>query len=259
MGTRTLRFRLWRQAGPGATGAFEDESLPDADAELFFLDALDRINAARVAAGKPAIAFDYACRNGKCGQCSLVVNGRPHGPPNGRAICQTKLGEFAEVIELMVEPFRSTALPVKQDLSVDRLAMEALVEAGGFQSVPTSGGFFSMESGMYHHPDGDPLDACIRCGACVAGCPNGSAALFVGVLHRRFERLEPLASGVRARSMVAAMDERGFGACGDLRVCEAVCPKGITLERIGELNRAWRSGRWWAAEVAGVEVKVEKD
>lgn len=246
MGTRTIRFRLWRQEHASAPGAFEEESLVGVEAETAFLDALDRINAVRAEAGKPAIAFDYACRNGKCGQCSLVVNGRPHGPPNGLAICQTKLAEFADGEVLTVEPFRSTALPIRKDLSVDRKPMELLVGAGGFQSVPTSGGFFSMESGMYHHPDGDPLDACIQCGACVAGCPNGSAALFVGVLHRRFERLEPLAPGIRARQMVSAMDLGGFGACSDLRVCEAVCPKQLTVERIGELNRAWRSGRWWA-------------
>lgn len=245
MAVRTITFRLWRQEGPAGAGEFAEEKLTEVPAEWGFLDALDKINAARQAAGQPAVAFDYACRNGKCGQCSLVVNGRPHGPPNGRTICRTQLGEFADGAVLTVEPFRAAALPVKQDLSVNRKPMEALVAAGGFQSVPTSGGYFSMETGMYHHPDGDPSDACIHCGACVAGCPNGSAALFVGALHHRFERLEPGAAGLRARRLVLAMDTDGFGTCSDLRVCEQVCPQHLLVELIGDLNRSWRSGRWW--------------
>jgi succinate dehydrogenase / fumarate reductase iron-sulfur subunit len=41
----------------------------------------------------------------------------------------------------------------------------------------------------------------------------------------------------RVVRMVAAMDEAGFGACTNHGECEAVCPKGITLDSIADLNR----------------------
>ncbi|HEX3243808.1 MAG TPA: succinate dehydrogenase/fumarate reductase iron-sulfur subunit, partial [Chloroflexota bacterium] len=41
----------------------------------------------------------------------------------------------------------------------------------------------------------------------------------------------------RVLNMVGAMDDAGFGACTNHAECEAVCPKGITLDSIAQLNR----------------------
>jgi succinate dehydrogenase / fumarate reductase iron-sulfur subunit len=40
--------------------------------------------------------------------------------------------------------------------------------------------------------------------------------------------------------MVLKMDEEGFGACTNTFDCEAACPKEISVEFIGELNREFR-------------------
>jgi succinate dehydrogenase / fumarate reductase iron-sulfur subunit len=37
--------------------------------------------------------------------------------------------------------------------------------------------------------------------------------------------------------MVAAMDAHAFGNCSNHRVCEAVCPKEISIVNIARLNR----------------------
>ena len=41
----------------------------------------------------------------------------------------------------------------------------------------------------------------------------------------------------RVASMVAKMDEEGFGNCTVTGSCEAVCPKEISLSFIARLNR----------------------
>jgi succinate dehydrogenase / fumarate reductase iron-sulfur subunit len=37
--------------------------------------------------------------------------------------------------------------------------------------------------------------------------------------------------------MVKAMDQEGFGSCTNQRECEAVCPKNISYNFIGQMNR----------------------
>jgi succinate dehydrogenase / fumarate reductase iron-sulfur subunit len=41
----------------------------------------------------------------------------------------------------------------------------------------------------------------------------------------------------RVLAMVEQMDKEGFGACSVTGSCEAVCPKGISLNFISRMNR----------------------
>ena len=43
----------------------------------------------------------------------------------------------------------------------------------------------------------------------------------------------------RALGMVSKMDEEGFGNCTNTQVCEAVCPKEISVDGIARLNREY--------------------
>jgi succinate dehydrogenase / fumarate reductase iron-sulfur subunit len=83
--------------------------------------------------------------------------------------------------------------------------------------------------------------ACIGCGACVAACKNASASLFVGA---KVSQLALLPQGhperaARVRSMVALMDNLGFGNCSNEAECEAVCPKEIPISNIARLRREY--------------------
>ena len=81
--------------------------------------------------------------------------------------------------------------------------------------------------------------ACIGCGACVAACPNASAALFTGA---KITHLGVLPQGEpererRALSMVAQMNAEAFGNCTSIGECTGVCPKEIPLDVIANMNR----------------------
>jgi succinate dehydrogenase / fumarate reductase iron-sulfur subunit len=80
---------------------------------------------------------------------------------------------------------------------------------------------------------------CIGCGACVAACPNASAALFVSA---KISHLAKLPQGQaerkrRADRMIQKMDDEGFGNCSNHGECEAVCPKGISIVNIAQMRR----------------------
>jgi len=53
--------------------------------------------------------------------------------------------------------------------------------------------------------------------------------------------------------MVEAMEGQGFGACSNYAECEAVCPKGISIDFIARMNRDYikAKARWVTRAAAG--------
>jgi succinate dehydrogenase / fumarate reductase, iron-sulfur subunit len=236
-----VRLKIWRQADSADPGRFETYATPDLNPNMSFLEMLDVVNEDLTLRGAEPIAFDHDCREGICGTCSLVINGKPHGPNRGVATCQTYLRSFQEGDEIVVEPFRAAPFPVVKDLVVDRKAFDRIIQAGGFVSVRTGSAPDANAVPVPKLAAELAMDAaqCIGCGACVAACKNASAMLFVAA---KVSHLNLLPQGKpekdrRAVAMVKAMDEAGFGACTVTGSCEAVCPKNIGLEFISKLNR----------------------
>jgi succinate dehydrogenase / fumarate reductase iron-sulfur subunit len=236
-----LTLHVWRQAGPRAAGSFVRYDLADASPDMSFLEALDVLNQQLIARREEPIAFDHDCREGICGACGVVINGRPHGPNRATTACQLHLRHFADGAELWVEPWRARAFPLIKDLVVDRSALDRIVQAGGFITART-GSAPEANSILVPKRDADlAMDAaaCIGCGACVAACPNASATLFVAA---KVSHLGLLPQGQperysRVASMVAQMDAEGFGACTNHGECMAACPKEISVDFIARLNR----------------------
>ena len=77
------------------------------------------LNEKLIVEGKEPVAFDHDCREGICGMCSMVINGRPHGPWNGTTTCQLHMRMFKDGDTITIEPFRAAAFPVIKDLVVD--------------------------------------------------------------------------------------------------------------------------------------------
>jgi succinate dehydrogenase / fumarate reductase iron-sulfur subunit len=236
-----LTLHVWRQKSRESAGSFATYEARNVSPDMSFLEMLDVVNEELTAKGQEPIAFDHDCREGICGTCGIVVNGRPHGPRSRTTACQLHMRSFRDGDTLVIEPWRASAFPVIKDLVVDRSAFDRIIAAGGFVSVGTGSA-----------PDGNAIPvpkenaekamdaaACIGCGACVAVCPNASAMLFAGA---KVSQLALLPQGqpermLRVRRMVGVMDALGFGGCTNHGECESACPKAIPLEVIARLNR----------------------
>jgi succinate dehydrogenase / fumarate reductase iron-sulfur subunit len=236
-----LKLRIWRQKGPSDKGLLKVYEVSGVTADMSFLEVLDLLNEDLTAAGAEPVAFDHDCREGICGACSLVINGVPHGPQRATTACQLAMRHFRDGDTIDVEPWRARAFPVVKDLVVDRSALDRLIRAGGYVSAPTGS---APDAHAVPVPKADAetafeAAACIGCGACVAACPNGSAMLFTAA---KIVHLGTLPQGQPERAsrvldMVAAHDAEGFGGCTNTGECTAVCPKGIPLTAIAQLNR----------------------
>jgi succinate dehydrogenase / fumarate reductase, iron-sulfur subunit len=235
-----LNLKVWRQEGEQSEGHFESYSTTVAD-DASFLEMLDYVNEQLIAEDREPIAFDHDCREGICGQCGMVINGRPHGPRERTTTCQLHMRSFKDGDDIVIEPFRAQAFPVIKDLMVDRGAFDRIISAGGFITVPTG---CAPDGNAVPVPKGNAdlaMDAaaCIGCAACVAACPNASAMLFISA---KISQLALLPQGqperyTRVRDMLTQMDAEEFGTCTNHGECEAACPKGIKLENIARMNR----------------------
>lgn len=238
-----LKLKVWRQKNASSKGSFETFEVQNISSEMSFLEMFDVLNERLVHEGKEPVAFDHDCREGICGSCSMYVNGRPHGPWEKNTVCQLHMRAFKDGDTIVVEPWRSTAFPVLKDLVVDRGAFDRIIQAGGYVSVNTGNPVDANAIPIEKHKADEAFGAasCIACGACVAGCPNGSAMLFVSA---KISQLALLPQGQperkdRVLNMVTQMDKEGFGNCTNIYECEAVCPKGISVSNIARMNREY--------------------
>jgi succinate dehydrogenase / fumarate reductase iron-sulfur subunit len=236
-----VKLKVWRQKDAKSVGAFKEYETPDLNSNMSFLEMLDVVNDELTIKGEEPIAFDHDCREGICGTCSLVINGKPHGPHRGVATCQTYMRNFSDGDVITVEPFRAQSFPVIKDLIVDRSAFDRIMQAGGFISVRTGSACDANALPVAKEAADLAMDAaaCIGCGACVAACKNGSAMLFVSAKVSQYGLLpqgQP-ERDKRVLAMVKQMDEEGFGNCTNYYECSAVCPKLISHEFIARMNR----------------------
>jgi succinate dehydrogenase / fumarate reductase iron-sulfur subunit len=240
-----LTLKVWRQKNAQDKGHFETYTVKDISSEMSFLEMIDVLNERLIREGADPIAFDHDCREGICGTCSMVIDGRPHGPWKGTTTCQLHMRAFKNGDTVTIEPFRADAFPVIKDLIVDRRAFDRIIQAGGYVSVNTGnavdGNAIPVEK--QHADDSFAAASCIGCGACVAACKNSSAMLFVSAKVSHLALLpqgEPERKS-RVMSMIAQMDKEGFGSCTNTYACEAECPKEISVMNIARLNREYMS------------------
>ncbi|WP_372633735.1 succinate dehydrogenase/fumarate reductase iron-sulfur subunit [Fodinibius sp.] len=240
--TFTIYLKIWRQEGPDTPGKLVDYTLDNVNGHMSFLEMLDVLNEQIVAEGREEpIEFDYDCREGICGSCNLMINGRAHGPKAMTCTCQLHMRNYNDGDTIVIEPFRAKSFPVIKDLIVDRSAFDRIIEAGGYVSIKTGSAPDANSTPVDKSVADTAFDyaTCIGCGACVAACPNSSASLFTGAKLAHLNRL-PQGEPERKRrtvAMVEQMDKEGFGDCSNYAECEAVCPKGISISAIAEMRR----------------------
>jgi succinate dehydrogenase / fumarate reductase, iron-sulfur subunit len=243
-----LKLTVWRQKNQASQGKFVSYDMNDINPEMSMLEALDVLNETLSERDEEPIAFEHDCREGICGSCGFMISGVAHGPLPATTVCQLTMRHFKDGDELVLEPWRSGSFPFVKDLVVDRRSFDRIIQSGGYVSVSTG-----------NAPDGNAIPvgkeiadramdaaACIGCGACVAACPNGSAALFTGA---KIAHLGILPQGHpeedrRAVRMVSQAWAEGFGSCTNIGECTGVCPKEIPLEVIAKMNRDYLRGAW---------------
>lgn len=253
-----LKLRIWRQANASVQGKFENYVVRDITPDMSFLEMLDVLNEDLLSRGEIPVAFDHDCREGICGSCGFLINGIAHGGQKGTTVCQLAMRFFKDGDSLTLEPWRAGAFPLVRDLVVNRSAFDRIIQSGGYISAPTGGAPDANAILVPKEIADSAFDAaaCIGCGACVAACPNSSAMLFTAA---KVHQLNLLPQGQpqrdqRSLSMIVAMEEEGFGGCTNHRECEAVCPKDIPIQFIGQMNReltrALRRGERKVAHIA---------
>lgn len=238
-----LHLHIWRQSGPDQPGQLARYTVSDAAPDMSFLELLDILNEQLTQAGDNPVEFDHDCREGICGSCGVMINGQAHGSQAETATCQLYLRHFQDGDTITVEPWRARAFPVIKDLVVDRSALDRIVAAGGYISV-TAGAAPDANSLPVATADADTAfqyAACIGCGACIAACPNASASLFTAA---KIAHLSLLPQGhperkQRVNRMTEQMRIEGFGDCSNHGECEAVCPKGISIDTIARMRREY--------------------
>ena len=236
-----INLKIWRQESNTTEGEVHNYRLEDVDPNISFLEMLDILNNKLIKEKKDPVAFDHDCREGICGSCGFMINGRPNGPQKATTVCQLHMRSFNDEDDILLEPFRAKSFGVIKELSIDRQSFDRIISSAGFVSIDTG------EAGEAKHIPIDKSNAdeaflsaaCIGCGACVAACKNSSAMLFTAA---KVSHLALLPQGEeeqteRVNKMVATMDAEGCGACTNTGACSAECPKEISQTNIARLNR----------------------
>ena len=238
-----INLKIWRQNSTKEKGVFEKYEVDGVSGDMSFLEVMDMLNNTLVESGKSPVAFDHDCREGICGTCGVVINGRPHGPLKGVTTCQLHMRSFEDGDTLVVEPWKANSFSIIKDLVVDRTPFDRIMEAGGYISVRTGGAPDANAIPIPKENADEAFDSatCIGCGACVASCKNSSALLFVSAKINQYAQLPQgqVEHPNRVKNMVNQMDLEGFGSCTNTGACEVTCPKEISVDNIIKLNKAY--------------------
>src|SRR3972149_8360855 len=87
-----LTLKIWRQRNREDAGRLVTYPMKDVSPDMSFLEMLDVLNHELVKKGEEPVAFDHDCREGICGSCGLLINGRAHGPDRKGAPCEFRVG-----------------------------------------------------------------------------------------------------------------------------------------------------------------------
>ena len=211
-------FRIWR--GDDEGGEFVTYR-QDVDQGMVVLDVLHRIQARQA----NDLAIRWNCKAGKCGSCSMEINGRP------RLACMTRMNEFPAHETLTIQPMK--AFPVIRDLVTDvSWNFEQNKRIAPLKPRPRDA------DGQYRMQQEDvdrvqEFRKCIECFLCQDVChvlrDRGGKGRFVGprfMIRLASLEMHPLDTADR---IPATRKEFGSGLCNITRCCTEVCPEHIGI------------------------------
>ena len=238
-----INLKVWRQLNRAEKGTFKLYEVDNVSKDMSFFEMLDMLNNSLITNNEDPIAFDHDCREGICGTCGIMINGRAHGPLKGVTTCQLHMRSFKSGETLTIEPWRAQSFPIVKDLVVNRKSFDNIMESGGYVSVKTGGAPDANAIPIFKNDADEAFDSatCIGCGACVATCKNASAMLFVSAKINQYAKLPQgqVEHKSRVNNMINRMDQEGFGSCTNTGACEVECPKEISIDNIIKLNKEY--------------------
>ncbi len=236
--TKTIRFKIRRQADKNAAARWEDFDIT-VEPQLNVIAALMQIQRKpQTASGQKTtpVAWDSNCLEEVCGACTMLVNGRV------RQACSTlveKLGGDTVRLEPM------SKFPVVRDLVVVRSRMfEALKRVKAWIQLD---GSYDLGPGPRYSADDwaerYALSRCFTCGSCLEVCPQvNSRSDYIGpasVAQALLMNLHPTGKLHAEERIEALLGEGGVFDCGNSQNCVRACPKEVPLTRsLAEMMRA---------------------
>ncbi|HSQ03542.1 MAG TPA: 2Fe-2S iron-sulfur cluster-binding protein, partial [Burkholderiales bacterium] len=160
------------------------------------------------------LAYQFACRAGRCGTCAMKVNGVPV------LACQERCKS-----RMRIEPL--TPFSVLRDLVVDRTEVEARYESHNLapqRAEPYRGEPEAMAPELA--ADLCRMDSCLACMVCVSACPAVAGRAFDGpafMLKLRHMAKHPADNANRLAQAVDA----GMLECYGCDLCTQLCPADL--------------------------------
>jgi succinate dehydrogenase / fumarate reductase iron-sulfur subunit len=219
MGTKR-HFRVWR--GDDAGGSLADFQVEVNEGEVV-LDVIHRLQATQT----PDLAVRWNCKAGKCGSCSMEINGKP------RLGCMTRMSIFDATETITVTPLRT--FPVIRDLVTD--VSFNYVKA---RQMPAFAPPPELAPGEYRMQQVDversqEFRKCIECYLCQNTCHvvrdhEENKHAFAGPrLFIRAAELDMHPLDARSDRKGFAQAEQGLGYCNITKCCTDVCPEHIKI------------------------------
>jgi succinate dehydrogenase / fumarate reductase iron-sulfur subunit len=220
MSSTLRRFKVWRGNAEEGGWVVYDQEVSEG---MVVLDVLHRIQAEQA----PDLAMRWNCKAGKCGSCSMEINGTP------RLACMTRMNIYDPGEEIMVQPIKT--FPVIKDLVTD--------VSWNYEQNQRIRPFKAAEKSMddagrlvMFQEDADRVQEyrkCIECFMCQDVChvirDRDCKDEFVGprfMIRLAGLEMHPCDGEDRIPEI---RHEYGSGYCNITRCCTEVCPEHINI------------------------------
>lgn len=242
-------FRIYR--GDSTGGEMVDYQT-EVDKGMVVLDVIHRIQAEKA----NDMAVRWNCKAGKCGSCSVEINGKP------KLACMTRMNEYADDETISIRPIRS--FPIMRDLVADvSWNYEQNKRIAPFKPDTTkkdsNGDYRMMQEDVDRIQE---FRKCVECYLCQNVChvirDHDQKDKFVGprfMIRLAGLDMHPLDTEDRIPKV---KDDYGSGMCNITRCCTDVCPEHIQITDNGIIpmkervvDRYYDPFKWLARKLAG--------
>ncbi len=244
-----LTFHIWRQKDRGARGRMERYQSDNMNPDMSMLEALDVLNEELILRGEEPVAFEHDCREGICGSCGFMINGVAHGPLEKTTVCQLSLRHFREGREFVSGAVAGARVsgaarfnggPELRSIASWRQAVTSPCPQAALRTATR----FLFRRTTRRVPWTRRLALAaervwLRVRTHRHRCLPGAKISHLGLLPQGQPERDS-----RALRMVRQMNAESFGQCTNIGECEAVCPKGISLEVINRMNGDFIRASW---------------